>query len=166
MSGLDGVLGLQVELEAVEVARPEDARVEAGLLHQRQHGLANLDRLQRAVRRLARLRRNTDVITSRPSVYMGVELYGPILNGEGVDDDANVLFALCSLLGKKAIKGGELAAAPFVLYLARLYIWPFDQRRRIAARVVALLELNAIRKKNDRRQQMYTCTYLRTSENG
>ena len=52
---LSAVAREQVELEAVEVSGPEDARVEAGLLHERDDGLADVDRVERVVVRLPRL---------------------------------------------------------------------------------------------------------------
>ena len=52
ISGLAPVARQQVELEAVEVAGPEDARVEAGLLHEGDDGLADVDGLQGVLVRL------------------------------------------------------------------------------------------------------------------
>ena len=52
---LSAVAREQVELEAVEVSGPEDARVEAGLLHERDDGLADVDRVEGVVVRLPRL---------------------------------------------------------------------------------------------------------------
>ena len=55
ISGLAPVARQQVELEAVEVAGPEDARVEAGLLHEGDDGLADVDGLKGVLVRLPRL---------------------------------------------------------------------------------------------------------------
>ena len=52
ISGLAPVARQQVELEAVEVAGPEDARVESGLLHEGDDGLADVDGLQGVLVRL------------------------------------------------------------------------------------------------------------------
>ena len=55
-SGLATVARQQVELKAVEVAGPEDARVVARLLHEGDDGLADVGRLEGVLVRLPRLR--------------------------------------------------------------------------------------------------------------
>ena len=56
ISGLAAVARQQVELKAVEVAGPEDARVVARLLHEGDDGLADVGRLEGVLVRLPRLR--------------------------------------------------------------------------------------------------------------